>query len=73
MRRRRDLLHPAALAAVVLAVGGFVRSVEGAEAAKPNVLWLTCEDIGPELGCYGDAYADTPNLDRLAGQGMLPR
>ena len=53
MTRRRDLLHPAALAAVVLAVGGFVRSVEGAEAAKPNVLWLTCEDIGPELGCYG--------------------
>ncbi len=71
MTRRRDLLHPAALAAVVLALGGFVRSVEGAEAAKPNILWLTCEDIGPELGCYGDAYADTPNLDRLAGKGML--
>jgi uncharacterized sulfatase len=41
--------------------------------ARPNVLWLTCEDIGPHLGCYGDTYADTPNLDRLAGRGMLYR
>jgi uncharacterized sulfatase len=35
----------------------------------PNILWITCEDTSPDLGCYGDAYAVTPNLDRLAGQG----
>ena len=40
---------------------------------RPNILWLTCEDIGPQLGCYGDAYADTPNLDRLAAGGMRYR
>ncbi len=39
-------------------------------ADRPNILWLTCEDIGPHLGCYGDKYADTPNLDRLAERGM---
>lgn len=39
-------------------------------AAKPNILWLTCEDIGPELGCYGDSYADTPNLDKLATKSL---
>ncbi len=39
-------------------------------AERPNILWLTCEDIGPDLGCYGDDYADTPNLDALAGRGM---
>ncbi|NUQ65736.1 MAG: sulfatase [Pirellulales bacterium] len=39
--------------------------------AKPNILWLTCEDIGPHLGCYGDKYADTPNLDRLAAKGTI--
>jgi len=33
-----------------------------------NVLWISCEDISPDLGCYGDDYADTPNLDRLAKQ-----
>ena len=38
---------------------------------KPNILWITCEDISPYLGCYGDTYAITPNLDKLAGEGVL--
>jgi len=37
---------------------------------RPNVLWITCEDMSPNLGCYGDAYAVTPNLDRLAARGV---
>ena len=37
---------------------------------RPNVLWITCEDMSPNLGCYGDAYAVTPNLDRLAVKGV---
>ena len=37
----------------------------------PNILWLTSEDNGPHLGCYGDKYADTPNLDGLAKKGMI--
>jgi len=37
----------------------------------PNILWLTCEDTSPFLGCYGDSYATTPNLDKLASQGFL--
>ncbi len=40
---------------------------------RPNILWLTCEDIGPNLGCYGDDYADTPNLDALAARGVIYR
>ncbi|MDG1872371.1 MAG: sulfatase-like hydrolase/transferase [Mariniblastus sp.] len=36
----------------------------------PNVLLIISEDNGPELGCYGDQYAKTPNLDRLASQGI---
>jgi len=42
-------------------------------AERPNILWLTCEDIGPQLGCYGDAYATTPNLDALARKGTIYR
>lgn len=38
--------------------------------SRPNILWISCEDISPNLGCYGDAYASTPNLDRLASQGV---
>lgn len=35
---------------------------------RPNILWISTEDISPDLGCYGDAYAVTPNIDRLASQ-----
>ena len=37
---------------------------------RPNILWITCEDMSPNLGCYGDTYAVTPNLDRLAARGV---
>ena len=36
----------------------------------PNVLWLSTEDIGPQLACYGDTTAKTPHLDALAAKGM---
>ena len=35
-------------------------------AERPNVLWITAEDMSPLLGCYGDKFAVTPNIDRLA-------
>jgi arylsulfatase A-like enzyme len=37
----------------------------------PNILWLTSEDNSPLLGCYGDDFATTPNLDKLASEGFL--
>jgi arylsulfatase A-like enzyme len=37
---------------------------------RPNILWLTCEDITPTLGCYGDSVVSTPNIDRLASMGI---
>ena len=44
--------------------------VEVPAAERPNILWITCEDLDPHLGCYGDAFAHTPNLDRLAEQSV---
>jgi uncharacterized sulfatase len=44
--------------------------VRGAQAPKPNILWITCEDMGPQMGCYGDRYATTPVLDKLAAQSL---
>ncbi|MDW3652264.1 MAG: sulfatase-like hydrolase/transferase [Bacteroidia bacterium] len=38
---------------------------------RPNILWITCEDISPNLGAYGDSYAYTPHLDQLAKEGVL--
>lgn len=37
---------------------------------RPNVLWITCEDISPYLGSYGFAQAHTPNLDKLAKRSI---
>jgi uncharacterized sulfatase len=42
-------------------------------ANRPNILWITSEDHGPHVGCYGDSFATTPNIDRLAAKGMLYR
>jgi N-sulfoglucosamine sulfohydrolase len=36
----------------------------------PNILWISAEDLSPRLGAYGDPVARTPNLDRLAAQGV---
>ncbi|NLS96342.1 MAG: sulfatase-like hydrolase/transferase [Planctomycetaceae bacterium] len=38
--------------------------------ARPNIVWITCEDMSLNLGCYGDTYAVTPNLDRLSARGV---
>ena len=35
-----------------------------------NILWLTFEDSSPWLACYGDKTAPTPNIDRLAREGI---
>ena len=35
-----------------------------------NILWLSCEDIDPILGCYGAKDIKTPNIDRLANDGI---
>lgn len=39
-------------------------------AQKPNILWISCEDISAHLGCYEDPHAITPNLDKLASEGV---
>ena len=39
--------------------------------AKPNILWIIAEDMGPELGCYGNPLVVTPNLDRIAEEGVM--
>src|SRR5579871_5784011 len=40
-----------------------------ADAKKWNIVLIGTEDISPNLGCYGDKDAITPNLDRLASEG----
>src|SRR5205807_4718319 len=53
----------------VLFVVALLPSGQAVAAERPNFLWISIEDTSPDLGCYGDSYAVTPNLDRLASQG----
>lgn len=40
---------------------------------RPNIVWIVTEDMGPQWGCYGYPLVRTPNLDRLANEGVLFR
>ena len=63
MTTRRKFLAAATAAPLALS--------QTAPNGKPwNILWLSCEDSSPHLGCYGDPYALTPHLDKLATQGL---
>lgn len=60
---------------------GFLRQAAGLCCAAPlwaasrryNVLFLAIDDLRPNLGCYGDRFAKTPNIDRIAAQGVTFR
>jgi|GEM_PF-14765 len=55
--------------------GGMLASVFAAFSAKksdkPNIVFILCDDMGyGDLGCYGQKYIETPNIDRMASEGM---
>ena len=59
------------LGILLLLAGSPASGADSTQAAdRPNILWITCEDLTPLIGCYGDEFATTPNLDRLARQGV---
>lgn len=39
--------------------------------SRPNVLFIAVDDLRPILGCYGSDVAKTPNIDKLADEGLL--
>ncbi len=72
LSRRQFLQAGSAIAGgSILGLGSSWAASQGGN--RPNILWITCEDTGPELGCYGDTYADTPNLDTFASKAMRYR
>ena len=62
-------LHLAAMRLLLVLVL-FAASIAGA-AERPNVVLFVCDDLGKQLGCYGDKVARTPNIDQLAKEGVL--
>ncbi|MHC4395443.1 MAG: sulfatase-like hydrolase/transferase [Planctomycetota bacterium] len=71
LNRREFLILAGGGAAAALA--GCERELAGSKnttAKRPNILWISTEDISCDLGCYGDSYAVTPNIDAFAAQGV---
>ena len=67
------MLTVSRLTRVFLTLTAFIAVALGqaqAEQKLPNILWITSEDNGPHLGCYGDSYATSPNIDRLAKRSL---
>jgi arylsulfatase A-like enzyme len=54
----------------LLTYAAFGQSSEAADTSQPNVLFIIIDDLRPELGCYGNKLIQTPNIDRLATEGI---
>jgi iduronate 2-sulfatase len=67
--RRRDFLKTVGLG--VLARGAAKSCFAKASQDKLNVLFITVDDLRPELGCYGRKHIHSPNIDALAKRGLL--
>jgi arylsulfatase A-like enzyme len=46
---------------------------EPTKQGRPNIVWIVVEDMSPNFGCYGKTAVQTPNVDRLASEGMIFR
>ncbi|NOZ56550.1 MAG: sulfatase, partial [Calditrichaeota bacterium] len=68
---RRDFLQKTSLGVgtATLSLGALARNLTAGE-ERPNILWIVSEDNDPFLGCYSDPNATTPNIDRLAREGV---
>lgn len=61
----------ARIAWILLLVGGaYVSSAAAASPTRPNFLFISVDDLRPELGCYGAEHIKSPNIDRLASSGI---
>ncbi len=71
---RRSFIKTAAIGGVAGTLSGCASELLGINGAKrrPNIIYILADDLGyGDLGCYGQKDIRTPNLDRMAREGML--
>ena len=69
---KQDMDRRSFLAAISIGMASASLPILGCGSGKkrPNILWIISEDTSPDFACYGHPIVKTPNLDRLAGEGM---
>lgn len=65
MHRSRSSLRRFVLTISLCAFASLLQAAD-----RPNVLWLIGEDFSQQLGCYGEKLVQSPNLDKLAAEGV---
>ena len=68
---RREFLSAVAGGAVLSVLSRSRSLSQTASRRKMNVLFIAVDDLRPELGCYGHKQILSPNIDRLAREGLL--
>ena len=66
---RRQFIKQTACAAAIPTIISST-ALAGVSRSRPNVLWISCEDISSHLGCFGEKNAITPNIDKFAAEGV---
>lgn len=66
----RIRLFACAVACLLVASDASACPAAGECPARPNLVWIVADDMGDEIGAFGDPLARTPNLDQLAAEGM---
>jgi len=68
---RRDFFKAVSLGAVTLGLPSVLFAAKQSGSKKPNVLFIAVDDLRPQLGCYSHKQMLSPNIDRLASEGIL--
>ncbi|MFC1555933.1 sulfatase-like hydrolase/transferase [candidate division KSB1 bacterium] len=69
--KRRDFLKALGVGAAASTLPNFQSCGAFGTSRKPNYLFVLVDDLGwADIGCYGSSFYETPNIDRLASQGM---
>lgn len=68
---KKLILASTGLACMPAMLSAKAHKAEKADASRPNILFIMCDDMGyGDLGCYGQPFISTPNIDQMAREGM---
>lgn len=67
----QKIIYSSALLVGLGSLQAFAHKEKAHTPQKPNIIFIMCDDMGyGDLGCYGQPYISTPNIDNMAREGM---